>query len=145
LRARRGYTRRTGVDEAGTPPTGTIVPNRSTDREIDLLCTESATMSWLPSGVKGMPRRPALGGGPPGGIELQGKRVQLQVESIYVINVGEIDPLPRLIVEEKSEKSRLGIRLSTLQIWNDLRGCRAGGAGDDKRPLCPEAWAAIEW
>jgi len=36
--------------------------------------------------------------------ELQSKGVRLQVESIHVINVGEIDPPALLIVEDKPQR-----------------------------------------
>jgi len=64
--------------------------------------------------------------------ELQGKGVRLQVESIDVINVGEIDSLAPLIVEDKPEKSWFRIGLNTLQILERFRGgCGPGGARDD--------------
>src|SRR5712664_1179190 len=133
LRARGGNACGTGVGEAGNAADGhSRAGSVHGIDEIDTLRAEISNDQLAAIRRQSQVAQTRVWRRAAGRSELQGKGVRLQVESIDVINVGEIDSLAPLIVEDKPEKSWFRIGLNTLQILERFRGgCGPGGARDD--------------
>src|SRR6266404_1043898 len=133
LRTRGGNGCRTGVGEAGNAADGDSRAGsvRGID-EVDTLRAEISNDQLAAIRRQSQAAQTRVWRRTTRRSELQGKGIRLQVESIDVINVGEIDPSAPLIVEDKPEESWFRIGLNTLEILERFRGgCGAGGTRDD--------------